>query len=147
MSKRVVSVMNKEVQNEINEQEKRLDEVFFQLGDVLDVKASVVLVVISFLGAISGQILTLSDLPLLIKVVQFVGVAGLATAVVLTVVSLWPRVFDLPKDREEWVAYAKEVDKHFEGKPDAARLTAERVIQSISEKRHERIVKNRALAG
>jgi hypothetical protein len=47
--------MKKEIEIALTEEQKRLDELFFQLGDVLDVKASIVLVAVSFLGAISGQ--------------------------------------------------------------------------------------------
>ena len=38
---------------------EKLDELYFQLGDVLDVKASIILVLVTLLGAVSGQVLAL----------------------------------------------------------------------------------------
>jgi len=42
------SPMNKEIESVIAEHGKRLDELFYQLGDVPDMKASIISVVITF---------------------------------------------------------------------------------------------------
>ncbi len=137
--------MKKEIEIALSEEQKRLDELFFQLGDVLDVKASIILVVISFLGAISGQVLLISDLHHFIKGVQVVAVLSLAVGLVLTVWSLWPRVFDAPRDTAEWLAYLQELEKHFADKADAAELVAKDFFQDMAQRRQERITKNRTL--
>jgi hypothetical protein len=137
--------MNKEIKDAIAEHEKRLDELFFQLGDVLDVKASIILVVISFLGAISGQLLVLHDLPYLIRGIQIVAVLALAGGVFATVRSLWPRVFDAPPDTAEWMEYLQQLEKYFAGKDDASELVANDFLQAIAQRRQERIARNRAL--
>lgn len=137
--------MDKEIESAISDHEKRLDEMFFQLSDVLDVKASIILVVISFLGAISAQVLGFNDLPIVIKVIQVIAVLALAGGVFATVLSLWPRIFDAPPDTAEWTAYLSQLEKFFEGKEGADQLVAENFIKSISKRRQDRIAKNRAL--
>src|SRR6266403_3603546 len=106
--------MKKEIETALAENEKRLDELFFQLGDVLDVKASILLVAISFLGTISALVLAVPDLPNLIKGLQILAVLLLAGGMFATVRCLWPRVFDAPPDRAVWLAYLQELEKHFE---------------------------------
>jgi hypothetical protein len=138
--------MNKEIEDVIAEQEKHLDELFFQVGDVLDVKASIILVVISFLGAISSQILLVQDLSCLIKGLQILAVLALAGGVFTTVWSLWPRVFDAPPNTEEWIEYLQELEKFYAGQEDSAERAFKAFKDSISKRRQERISKNRALA-
>src|ERR1700721_4632100 len=60
----------------------RLDEAIVDLGDALDVKASIVLVLATLLGAISGPILALHDLPDWVKVAQAIAVAALGFTVI-----------------------------------------------------------------
>jgi type III secretory pathway component EscS len=137
--------MKQEIENTIAEHEKRLDELFFQLGDVLDVKASIILVVITFLGAISGQVLALRDLPYLIKIIQIVAVLALSEGVVASVISLWPREFYAPPDAAEWVAYLQELEKYFHDKEDGPERVTKEFEQAITQLRRERTAKNRAL--
>ena len=137
--------MNKEIESVIAEHEKRLDELFFQLGDVLDVKASIILVVISFLGAISGQVLLVPDLAYLIKGMQVIAVLSLAGGVFATVRSLWPREFEAPPDTAEWLNYLRELEAYFVGKGNAEELITKEFSESISKRRQERIAKNRAM--
>jgi hypothetical protein len=137
--------MKKEIETALAEHEKRLDELFFQLGDVLDVKASVVLVAISFLGTISALVLAVPDLPYLIRGIQILAVLALAGGMFATMRCLWPRVFEAPPDTTEWLTYLEELEKHFEGKADSSELVAQDLFQAISKRRQERIAKNRAL--
>jgi len=137
--------MNKEIEDAIAEHERRLDELFFQLGDVLDVKASIILVVITFLGAISGQVLSLKDLPLAITIMQIIAVLSLAVAVFSTVRSLWPRTFEAPPDSADWIEYLQKLEQHYAGKDGAAELVLKDFQQDMAATRQERIKKNRAL--
>lgn len=137
--------MKEEIENAIAEHEKRLDELFYQLGDVLDVKASIIFVVISFLGAISGQVLLTPDLPYLIKGIQIIAVLALAAGVFATVWSLWPRIFDVPPDTAAWLAYLEELERYFAGKDNASELLLKEFNKGVSDRRQESIAKNRAL--
>ena len=102
--------------------------------------------VISFLGAISGQLLLVRDLPFLIKGIQIIAVLSLAGGVLATLWSLWPRVFDAPPDAAEWRAYLQGLEKQFAGKDNASDLVAKEFSAAMSDLRQERIAKNRALA-
>jgi len=138
--------MKKEMETALAENDKRLDELFFQLGDVLDVKASIILVAISFLGTISALVLAVPDLPYLIRGIQILAVLSLAGGMFATVRCLWPRVFDAPPDTTKWLAHLQELEKHFEVKADSSELAAQDLLQAMAERRQERIAKNRALA-
>jgi hypothetical protein len=99
--------MNKDLFNLIAEEAKRLDEITLQAGDVLDVKASIVLLAVTFLGTLSGQIVLVNDLPAPVKILQIVSIFGLCSAGILTIASLWPRDFRVPRDPGELAKYAE----------------------------------------
>lgn len=67
---------------------EKLDELYFQLGDVLDVKASIILVLVTLLGAVSGQVLALHGLSPALKFLQVISVLSLGFAVILTILAL-----------------------------------------------------------
>jgi hypothetical protein len=111
--------MRKEIADSLAEDAKRLDEINYSVGDVLDVKASIILVALTFLGTLSSQILLISDLPATIKVIQIIAVVALSIAAILTICTLWPRQFDIPPSPKESSAYAEELRNHFSGDPNA----------------------------
>jgi hypothetical protein len=118
------------------EEAKRLDEVIYQAGDVLDVKASIVLLVVTFLGTLSGQIVSVPDLPPTIKVIQVLAVAALCISGVLTVCALWPRDFSIPRDPRELSTYVAALVEYFRGKPNAE----ESVLQQYENVRNQSVV-------
>lgn len=138
--------MKEKIQNAIADDARRLDEIFFQLGDVLDVKASIILVVITFLGALSGQVLVLKDLPLTIKLMQVIAVLLLTASLSVTICSLWPREFDAPPKPEEWLDYLEQLTKHFEDEQtDSSDLILEEFEKAKARRTLERIAKNRGI--
>lgn len=139
-------LMKKEIEDSLAQEQKRLDELFFQLGDVLDVKASIILVVITFLGTISSQVLVVPNLPNLIKGIQIIAVLALGFGLVATVWSLWPRAFEAPQDAAEWLDYLQKLEKHYAGKDDTSELVAKDFSQDMARRRQDRITRNRALA-
>src|SRR5580698_4493559 len=101
--------MDKEIKARIADEIRRVDEAFWSLVDVLDVKASVVLVAITFLGALSGQILGIDNLPLTIKILQILAILMLCVAGVLILRCLWLKEVMLPPSPDELIAWVKEL--------------------------------------
>jgi hypothetical protein len=137
--------MRKEIGDTIAQEAERLDELKYQAADVLDVKASIILVVVTFLGTLSGQILSLPDLPTNVKVAQIVAVVADCLAGMLTLVALWPRDFDLPPSTEESVAYVEKLEKHFDGQVGAEDLVFEEFRKSRARGISSRIKTNSKL--
>lgn len=138
--------VRKEIADLVADDAKRLDEIIFQTGDVLDVKASIILVAVTFLATLSGEILTVSDLPVAIKVIQVIAVVAVSIAGVLTVCALWPRQFDVPPSPTRTSAYAEQLQQYFRGKLNADELLVEDLRKDAMEIRLERIATNRRLA-
>jgi hypothetical protein len=138
--------MDKKIQDAINEDTKRLDESYFAVGDVLDVKASVVLVVVTFLGALSGQILTLHDLPVAIKGLQLASVLSLCAVGLLILSCLWLKRFQLPPKPELWKQWVIELEQNLKAHDDASELVAEEFGRQREARTLERIALNSELA-
>jgi uncharacterized membrane protein len=105
--------MNKEIREAVRDEIKRVDDAYWGLVDVLDVKASVVLVAVTFLGAVSGQLLGVAGLPMSVKVLQIASVALLAVDVVLILWCLWLKSVMLPPDPEETVKWVVKLEEYY----------------------------------
>lgn len=55
--------VRRDIADSITEDARRLDEISYQVGDVLDVRASIILVALTFFRGLSGGILTVSTYP------------------------------------------------------------------------------------
>jgi hypothetical protein len=139
-------VMREEIVDALAEEARRLDEVNYEVADVLDVKASIILVALTFLGTLTGEILVISDLPATIRVIQIIAVIALSIAGILTIATLWPRHFDIPPNPQESAAYAEALREHFDGAPDAEDLVLRRFQKTQMELTLARIVTNNQLA-
>jgi hypothetical protein len=102
--------MDKEIKARIAEEIRRVDEAFWSLVDVLDVKASVVLVALTFLGALSGQILGIDKLPTYIKILQIAAIVMLCIVGVLILRCLWLREALLPPSPAELIDWVKKLE-------------------------------------
>ena len=71
------------------------DELTYQRGDTLDVKASIVLVVVTFLAGESAELLAKGNLTPAGKVTQIIAAAFLALAGILVWSQLWPREYEV----------------------------------------------------
>lgn len=138
--------MQKEIADAIWEDVKRLDEVNFQLGDVLDVKASIILVVITLLGALSTSILLLPNLSATIKLVQVIAVVGIVLAVVFSIIALWPRDFKIPPTPESWVSHINKLKEEHKDCTDAAALILQKFHEARMRVAMKRITSNKAIA-
>lgn len=92
------------------ESAQKYDDSERSLGDVLDVKASVALVAVTFLAGISAQLITMPGLsPLRSKIqvpIQFVALLLLSGAGALIIAELWPRDYKAlptPKADADWI--------------------------------------------
>src|SRR5215469_16513274 len=81
---------------------EKLDEIHFGTGDALDAKASFVLVVLTLLAALSGQVVILHDLTRTIKTLQVLAILSIIVGVVMSILALWPRRFDIPPGHQVW---------------------------------------------
>lgn len=84
----------------IGDKTKERDRFELELSDTLDVKASIVALVLTFLGTIAATILTADRASTTAKLAQFPVIAGVAVSWIFCVVCLRPRVYlldDLPE--------------------------------------------------
>ena len=84
---------------------QKADDLERGLGDILDVKASILLVAVVFLVDVSKRLMEsegqASGYPLLQASVQVVSVFLLTASVVLILLEWWPRRYALPPDPGE----------------------------------------------
>jgi len=92
------------------ESAQKYDESERALGDVLDVKASVALIVATFLASVSAQLIAIQGLSPLWREIQLLGqivaLLSLSVAGALIFAELWPRDYlslSTPKKDSEWI--------------------------------------------
>ncbi|HEY0703079.1 MAG TPA: hypothetical protein VGD60_09955 [Candidatus Acidoferrales bacterium] len=109
--------MNDKILQAVWEDAARLDDLLFTLGDTLDVKASIVLVLATLLGAVTGSILALDLLAPWVKLAQAVAVLGIFCTVVFCLVALWPSTFGTPPGVEGWEGFVTELAGDYKDDP------------------------------
>jgi hypothetical protein len=75
-------------------------------GDAIDVKASIALVLITFLGTVSGTLVDSASLGYCWHITQLFSIAAVIIAGTLVMLSVWPRNYsgaDLPQEYIAWV--------------------------------------------
>lgn len=122
----------------LGERARERDRFELDLGDAFDVKASIVLLILTFLGTISATMLTAESLTRIPKLAQIPVIAALVISGIFCVACLWPKDYlldDLPATYANWLANLRE--------SDSARLEG---ITSLSlELANGRITHNHAL--
>src|SRR6266404_1760746 len=111
-----------QIDKAIFEQAKKIDELYYQLADIQDVKTSVFMAVAALSGTLSIEILKVPDLPNTIKYLQALGGAALVAFVVLGVISLWPRDFKVPPHPKKWVEECSSLEEKYKQSTEAAKL-------------------------
>ncbi|MGA7856039.1 MAG: hypothetical protein WCA15_22150 [Candidatus Acidiferrales bacterium] len=124
---------------------EKLDELYYQLGDVLDVKASIILVLVTLLGAVSGQVLSLQALSPALKFLQVISVVSLGAAVILTILALRISRFYASPLPSEWAQSLMDWHLYYSNYPDSEDLLWEHFSQVRDELTLERVTKNRIL--
>jgi hypothetical protein len=122
----------------LGEKTKERDRFELELGDTFDVKASIVLLILTFLGTISATMLTADKVSAVPKLAQIPVIAATVISGILCVACLWPKDYlfdDLPETYTNWL-----VDL---GDSESERL--EGVVRLSLELANTRIIHNHAL--
>ena len=131
----------------IAEHLKDQDEREFALGDTLDIKTSIALVIITFLATQSAEFLKTAALSSCWHTIQRISVVCIVVAGVLALVELIPRGYRLrmtPDKFREWIRQTREFYGSI-GATDPESSTAERISSVEIEKLTERFIANRAI--
>lgn len=97
----------------ISQMARDRDRFELDLSDALDVKASIVLLILTFLGTVSATVLLADKVPPVGKLTQIPVIVSLVISGIFCVVSLWPKQYlldDLPQRYAEWAATLGESD-------------------------------------
>jgi hypothetical protein len=97
----------------LGERTRERDRFELDLGDTFDVKASIVLLILTFLGTISATMLTADKLPAAAKLAQIPVIAATVISGIFCVACLWPKDYlfdDLPEAYSNWLAALGESD-------------------------------------
>ena len=98
---------------------KDRDRFEHSLCDTTDLKASILLVVITFLATLAGSLLIDKELRSVVRLGQVAVIIFVAIGGLLSIVCLWPRDYSTekpPQDYEEWLS---KLTAYFAGQPDA----------------------------
>jgi hypothetical protein len=95
------------------------DDLVFKLGDTLDVKSSIVMVVITFVGTETAYFFT-KDLSGTTHVFQCISVFFLVLATVFSIAGLWPRDYWMMKPEDLSIGYAATLRDHYSQNGEAA---------------------------
>jgi hypothetical protein len=97
----------------LGERTRERDRFELDLGDTFDVKASIVLLILTFLGTISATMLTAEKLTAAAKLAQIPVIASIVISGIFCVACLWPKDYlfdDLPEAYADWLADLGESD-------------------------------------
>lgn len=118
----------------------------FSLGDVLDVKTSVLLAVIVFLAAQSDQFFRANtSLGYWGLRIQYISVLALMLAGLFAILELIPREYFTEASPEKDEKWLRELISHFSNAPNADDLILSQVFQGRYERTKERVEGNIAL--
>ncbi|MGA7693641.1 MAG: hypothetical protein WCA76_01365 [Candidatus Sulfotelmatobacter sp.] len=120
------------------------DELTYQRGDTLDVKASIVLVVVTFLAGQSAELLAKGNLTYPGKVTQIIAAVSLALAGILVWGQLWPREYEV-EAAEKLPKWRKELEEFYRDDPDASAKVLTLLTKGIIDRTTERIYANAAI--
>jgi hypothetical protein len=90
----------------LGERTRERDRFELELGDAFDVKASIVLLILTFLGTISATMLTADSLTKIPKLAQIPVIAAIVISGIFCVACLWPKDYlfdDLPETYANWL--------------------------------------------
>lgn len=120
------------------------DQLVFGLSDTLDTKASIALVVITFLATQTGWFIAETRVTGILLGLQVCSAWILAVAGALALLTLWPRVYqtEAAEEFDEWV---EQLTVHFQSDPDAAEKVAFEVAYGEIGLLKNRIARNGAL--
>lgn len=111
------------------------DQLELSLGDTLDVKAGILLAVITILGTLTGALLTSSSLGKSSQIAQVVSLSLLVLGCTFAIVAMLPRDYllpDLPGKYKKWIDDVKQFYK--DDPEEAESQTANGMAQVANER-------------
>jgi hypothetical protein len=120
------------------------DRALFTMGDTLDVKASIVLVLITFLATLTSDILHDHALSAPLRLAQVLSAMLLAAGAICSVASLWPKDFQV-ETGEGFAEWLQDLRTHYASEPEPDLSVSAAIADGRIARAHERIVHNRAL--
>ncbi len=118
------------------------DKLEFSLCDSTDVKASVLLLLITFLAGLSASLLAEKELGIWLRSGQGFVIVLLAVSMILSVLCLKPREYSTEKQPQEYREWLSKLRKHFDGKPNAETEVLNQFQSGTIVKTLERISRN-----
>lgn|SRR5487761_116656 len=110
--------MTKEIAQWISNKADAANSFEVSLCDVLDVKASILLIVATFLATIATTIVT-GNYELGLQAAQAIALAFLSASVVFAVAELWIKKYSVDKGPAEYIAWINATEAYWkENKPD-----------------------------
>ncbi len=122
------------------------DKLFFSLSDTLDVKASVSLILITFLSTQTAYFLNLDTAHVVVSSAQTLSAIALSVGGILALIILWPRCHET-ESIEKWDPWYQELKKYFEGKPEADQKADELFERERFNGLKKQIKHNRSIVG
>jgi hypothetical protein len=120
------------------------DELTYQRGDTLDLKASIVLVVVTFLAGQSADLLAKGNLTPFGKVAQIVAAISVSLAGILVWGQLWPREYEV-EAAEKFPQWKDDLEEFYSQDADASAVISTLLVQGIIARTTERIYANSAI--
>lgn len=122
------------------------NDIEYALGDTLDIKTSIALIVIIFLAAQSGGFLA-SHMPRHWHVIQLISVGCLIASGVLSVWELLPRTYKVGLAPDEFIGWVQRVKAFYstDGVPNPEAKTVEFIRRKKVEQLQKRFAANNAV--
>jgi hypothetical protein len=117
----------------------------FSLGDTLDVKAGIVLAVITVLGTLSGTLLNAASIPRWEQLVQLASIGSLAFAVFCAVSAVIPRKYMMSATPQALQSWQTSLEKYYAENPDNSVQVDSVVAENLTTLAAERIEANHAI--
>lgn len=122
------------------------DDLEFDLGDTLDIKMSIVLVVIVFLATQSSGFLA-SPMPVHWHNIQIASTIAVITAGVLSLIELFPKTYKTRMGHKEFLAWVEQLKEFYdhEGVENPEEKIVEFIRLKDAQRTCERIAANRVI--
>ena len=120
------------------------DRILFNLSDTLDMKASVSLVVITFLATQTAVFISNEFMSDVLRWLQSTSAVFLAFAGALAMVVLWPREYSVEKS-EEFAGWRARLENYYKGQDDAQRKVDDEYLAGRIQGLRVQIAENRRL--
>ncbi len=139
--------MNGELRNAFAQQIFERDKEEFALGDTLDIKTSIILVVLTFLASQASNLLPTmnANFSSTVVVLFYAAIAFLLLGGMAAVGELWPRNYNREATPEKYEKWLDDLRDYYKGEPDPeSRALAEATLRR-AEITKERIQSNLAI--